>query len=102
MSVSRSASGRGTPASAAIAARGQVAARVQAAEPEHARGVGRQVPVGPREDGADRGQRVAAAVEQVEPPPFVGQLGGEGGEPLPGRLSASSATSRSASGSRAE
>ncbi len=56
-----------------------VLARMQAQQPERAGRLGRQVPVRPREHGADRGSLVGARVQQVQAPVF-GQLGGELGQ----------------------
>ncbi len=55
-------------------------ARMQAEQPERARGSVIEVPVGPGEDASDLGARVAVGVEQVKQPAGVGQLFCENGQ----------------------
>ncbi len=58
------------------------------------------MPVGPGEHGPHRSARVPASVQQVQPLLPIRQLASQPGEGASGRAAASSAATRSASGSR--
>jgi hypothetical protein len=54
---------------------------VQSQPSKRAGGVGLQVLIGPREDGADGGTHVTSRIEDIEPPLAVGKVGDEVREP---------------------
>ena len=99
-SSSREPAGRG-PGQRGGGIRVKIRAGVQPEQPERARGLGIQVPVGPGEHGPHRRPRVTASVQQVQPL-LIGQLRRNVGQRGAREAAASSAATRSASGSRAQ